>query len=135
MLIYFSVDDVARGAKTLGGGAGPTGLYGLMLRGWTLRKGVPSEKLRKEIAKWVELLSNRSPPYALYRAMNNSRVLPADIKPGVRPLAAGKTTMRLISACNIAQTGRQATTTCGNTQLCAGTRAGIEGNLHAVRAI
>ena len=67
--------------------------------------------------------------------MKNSRVLPADKNPGVRPLAAGETIMRLISACNITQTGPQATTTCGNTQLCAGTRAGIEGNLHAVRAI
>ena len=53
----------------------------------------------------------------------------------MRPLAAGKSMMRLISSCNITQTGRHATTTCGNTHLCAGTRAGIEGNLHAVRAI
>ena len=81
------------------------------------------------------LLSNESPDYAMYRALNSSRILPADKHPGVRPLAAGETMMRLISACNMMQTGNQATVACGNTQLCAGTRAGIEGNLHAVRAI
>ena len=43
--------------------------------------------------------------------------------------------MRLIPAYNITQTENQATIPCGNTQLCAGTRAGIEGNLHAIRAI
>ena len=43
--------------------------------------------------------------------------------------------MRLMLACNVAQTGIQATTTCGNTQLCAGTRARIDGNLPEARAI
>ena len=81
------------------------------------------------------LLSNESPTYAMYRALNSSHILPADKKSGVRPLAAGESLMRLISACNIAQTGNHATVACGNTQLCAGTRAGIEVNLHDVRAI
>ena len=53
------------------------------------------------------LLSNESPTYAMYRALNSSRILPADKKPGMTPLAAGESLMRLISACNIAQTGNQ----------------------------
>ena len=106
-----------------------------MLRGWVLRKGVPFKKLRIELAKWAELMSNGSPPFTLYRAMNHNRVLPADKKPGVRPLIVGEIMMQLISVCIIKQVGPQATTACGNTQPCAGTRAGIKGNLHAVRAI
>ena len=135
MPLYCTDKDVAKAAKSLGGCAGPAGIDGLMLRGWILRKGVPSKKLHTELEKWFELISNKAPPFALYRAMNNNQLLPAEKNSGVRPLLAGKTMMRLISSCCMDQTGPQATTACGNTQLCAGTRALIEGNLHAVRAI
>ena len=135
MPVYYSEDEVAKVAKTLGECAGPTGVDGIMLRGWVLQKGLPSQKFREEIANWVILLNNESPTYATYRALNSSSILPAEKTPGVRPLAGGESLMRLISACNIVQTGNQATVACGNTQLCANTHAGIEGNLHAVRAI
>ena len=86
MPVYCTEDDVAKAAKKFGGSAGPTGIEVLTLRGWILQKGVPSEKLHIEISKWVELLSNESLPYAFYRSMNNSRVLPADKPPGLKPL-------------------------------------------------
>ena len=121
MPLYFTEEDVAKAAKGLDECAGPTGINGLMLRGWLLRKGVPSERLRIELAKWAELLSNGSPPYALYRVMNYNRVLPADKKSEVQPLMAGKTLMRTISSCVIEQVGPQATTACGNTQPSSGT--------------
>ena len=83
MPLYCTDEIVAKAAKSLGGCAGPAGIDGLMLRGWILRKGVPSKKLRIELAKWVELMSNGSPPFALYQVMNKNRVLPADKNPGV----------------------------------------------------
>jgi hypothetical protein len=43
--------------------------------------------------------------------------------------------MRLWSDCSHTKTKVVATNACGNTQLCAGLRSGIEANLHAVRAI
>ena len=43
--------------------------------------------------------------------------------------------MQLMSGCNNDQTRSQATVACRNAQLCAGLRAGIEGNLYAVGAI
>ena len=43
--------------------------------------------------------------------------------------------MRLWSDCSHTKTKVAATNACGNTQLCAGLRSGIEANLHAVRAI
>ena len=101
MSVYYSEDEVVKVAKTLGGRAGPTGVDGIMLRGWVLQKGVPSQKFREEIAKWVMLLSNESPTYAMHLALNSSCTLPTDKKTGVRPLAAGESLMRLISACNI----------------------------------
>ena len=101
MSVYYSEDEVAKVAKTLGGCAGPTGVDEIMLRGWVLRKGVPSQKFREEIANWVILLNSESPTYATYRALNSSSILPAEKTPGVRPLAGGESLMRLISACNI----------------------------------
>ena len=93
MPLYCAEDEVAKSGKTLGGCAGPTGVDGIMLKEWVLRKGVPSEKFHEEIARWVMLLSNESPPYTMYRALNSSRILPVDKNPGVRPLAAGKILM------------------------------------------
>ena len=46
MPVYCSEDEVTKVAKTLGGCAGPTGVDGIMLRGWVLHKGVPSQKFR-----------------------------------------------------------------------------------------
>jgi hypothetical protein len=43
--------------------------------------------------------------------------------------------MRLWADCLNTETNVGATTACGNVNLCAGLRAGIEGNLHAVHAI
>ena len=62
-------------------------------------------------------------------------MLAADKKPGVRPLVCGEIWMRLWADCLNTETKVGATTTCGNVNLCAGLRAGIEGNMHAVHAI
>ncbi len=106
-----------------------------MLKTWMLRFGAHSENLRVEMAEWVCWLSNGSPPYAAYRALNTVRELAADKRPGVRPLGCGETWMRLMANCNHMQSKVGATAACGNTQLCAGLQSGIEANLHAVRAI
>jgi len=136
MPVFCYHDHVAKRAVNLKGGAGPCGVEGIMLRNWLLRHEVRSEKLREEMALWTELLSNGSPPYAAYRALNAARQLAAEKKPsGVRPLECGESWMRLMSGCNNDQTRTQATIACGNAQLCAGLRAGIEGNLHAVGAV
>ena len=67
--------------------------------------------------------------------MNTVRTVALDKTPGVRPLGIGETWMRLWSDCSHTKTLAAATNACGNTQLCAGLRSGIEANLHAVRAI
>ena len=87
------------------------------------------------MAHWVMWLSNDSPPFSAYRAVNLARLLAADKKPGVHPLVCGKTWMRLWADCLNTETKVGATTVCGNVNLCAGLRAGIEGNLHAVRVV
>ena len=133
--VICSEDNVATAASGLKGAAGPTGVTGQALKSWLLRYGVQSDNLRIELSLWVEMLSNTSPDYACYRAMNSGRCLAADKLPGVRGLACGEIWMRLISQCNLDKTKGVATVECENVQLCAGLKAGIEGNLHAVRAV
>jgi hypothetical protein len=102
-----------------------------MLKEWLLRHEISSERLSEEMAHWVVWLSNDSPPFAAYRAINSARMLAADKS----PLACGEIWMRLWADCLNTETKVGATTACGNVNLCARLRAGIEGNLHAVRAI
>ncbi len=100
-----------------------------------VRHGVASEKLREEMAIRADILSNGLPPYTSYRALNAAHMLPADKKPGVRQLACGESWMRLLAQVNLEQPRGTATAACGNSQLCARLKSGIEGNLHAVYAI
>jgi hypothetical protein len=122
-------------AAHLSGGAGPCGVDDTTLKLWLLRHEVSSERLREEMNHWVVWLSNGSPPFAAYHAINLARMLASDKKPGVCPLACGEIWMRLWADCLNTETKVGATTACGNVSLCASLRAGIEGNLHAVRGI
>jgi len=92
-------EQISLRAAHLRGGAGPCGIDGTMLKEWLLCHQVSSERLREEMAHWVVWLSNDSPPFATYRAVNLARMLGADKKPGVRPLACGEIWMRLWADC------------------------------------
>jgi hypothetical protein len=85
------------------------------------------------MAMWVDWLSNGSPPYAVYRAVNTVRTIALDKTPGMRPLGVGKSWMRLRSDCSHTKTKVAVNNACGNTQLCAGLRSGIKANLHAAQ--
>ena len=87
------------------------------------------------MADWVDWLSNGLPPYAAYRAVNTVWTVALDKCPGVWPLGVGEVWMRLWSDCSHMKTKAAVTIPCGNTQLRAGLRSGIEANLHAIRAI
>ncbi|KAL3806424.1 hypothetical protein ACHAXA_007766, partial [Cyclostephanos tholiformis] len=98
MPVYCFEECIAKAAARLSGSAEPC-----------LRHGAHSKRLRGIMADWVIWLSNGSPPYAAYRAVNTVRTVALDKCPGVRPLGVG--------------------------ELRAGLRSGTEANLHAVRAI
>ena len=135
MPVYCYEECVAKATARLSGGPRPCGVEAETLKHWLLRYGAHSEKLREAMAEWVDWLSNGLPPYAAYRAVNTVRSVALDKCPGVRPLGVGEVWMRLWSDCSHMKTKEMATNACGNTQLCAGLRSGIEANLHAVWAI
>ena len=66
-----------------------------MLKNWLLHHGAQSEHLRDVMAMWVDWLSNGSPPYAVYRAVNKVRTVALDKCPGLRPLGLGEVWMHL----------------------------------------
>jgi len=72
------------------------------------------------MAHWVVWLSKDSPPFAAYYAVDSARMLAADNKPGVRPLACGEIWMRFWADCLNTERKVGATTACGNVNLCAG---------------
>jgi hypothetical protein len=128
-------EQISLHAVHLSGGARSCGVDSTTLKKWLLCHDVSSKCLQEEMAHWVVWLSNDSPPFAAYSAVNLSHILGGDKKPGVRPLACRKIWMRLWVDCLNTETKVGATTACGNISLCSGMRVGIEGNLHAVCAV
>ena len=55
-----------------------------------------------------------------------------DKRPGVRPVGIGETLRRALAKLVMREAGDQAKMACGNLQLCAGLKAGIDGATHAV---
>ena len=60
------------------------------------------------------------------------RLVAIDKRPEVHPVGIGETLRRALDKLMMRAAGDQAKTTCGNLQLCAGLKAGIEGVTHAV---
>ncbi|KAL7540686.1 hypothetical protein ACHAWF_006753 [Thalassiosira exigua] len=129
-------EDVAVMASRLQGTSGPCGVTAKALSNWLLRHKEHSMRLRVDLAEWAKLLANYVPSYAMYRALNAGRMLAADKDPGIGPLLCREAWMRVILKCVLyGECKELARKTCGNVQLCTGLEAGIEGNLHAVRAV
>ena len=55
--------------------------------------------------------------------------------PGIRPIGISEIWRRLLAKCVLKVAGAEAKDACGNTQLCASLEAGIEGVVHAARAL
>jgi hypothetical protein len=87
------------------------------------------------MATWVDWLSNGLPSYAGYQAVDIVHTVALDKTPGKRPLGVREVLMHLWPNWSHAKTNVEATSTCGNLQLCTGLCSDIEANLHAVRAI
>ena len=131
--LVVSEEMVEKVASRMGGGAGPGGADAVHLQNWLLRFGAESERLRLEVAEWVEWLANSHPPWAAYRAMMACRLVALDKQPGTRPVGIGEVYRRLMAKILLLVVGHQATVACSNFNLCAGLPAGIEGAVHAVQ--
>ena len=131
--VVISNDIVETVASRLSGAAGPGGTDAEDLKGWLLRYGTYSHALRDEFAALATWLANDHPPWASYRALMACRLVALDKQPGTRPVGIGEIYRRLMAKCLLKVTGHRATQSCGNFNLCAGLKAGIEGAVHVVR--
>ena len=125
------IGDAERIARQLHRSAGCSGVDAEHLKNQLLKHGKASAELREELVEWALWLANDTPPWASYRAMRQGRLVALDKQPGVRPLGIGEAWMRAVSKLVLMQCGLDGKEACGNTQLCAGLEAGIEGAIHA----
>ena len=131
--LVISSDTVEEVSAKLTGSAGPGGPDSITLKTWCLGFGQTSGELRAEIANFTTWLANTAPTWAAYRALMACRLVALDKLPGTRPLGIGETYRRLMAKCILQCIGDRATSACGNYNLCAGLKAGIEGAVHVIR--
>ena len=77
-------------------------------------------------------MANSYYPWSAYRTLMACCLIALDKRPGVRPMGIGETLRRALVKPVIRAAGDQAKTACGNLQLCAGLKTGIDGATHAV---
>ena len=117
-------------ACSMQGGASPGGCDAVHWQDSLLRYGAHSERLRESVASLCPRLSNFIVPWADVRGLIASHIVGLDKCSAVCPVGIGKALLRVVSRAICLVTRFDAEDICGVTQLCAGTRAGIEGAVH-----
>ena len=128
----FTEDDVTWVVSKLSSAASAMGAEAMELCNWLLCFGSASEQFRVVVASLADWMANYSPPWAAYLTLMTCRLVGLDKRPGVRPVVIGETLRRALAKLVMRAAGDQSKTACGNLQLCAGIKAGIEGAIHAV---
>ena len=96
------------------------------------RFGCASEELRFVVARLANWMANSSLPWADYHALMACPLVALDKRPRVRPVSIGETHCWALAKLVIREARDQVKTACGNLQLCARLKAGIEGATDAV---
>ena len=130
--LNFTEDDVMWFASKLSGTADALGAEAIKLHNWLLCFGCASEELRVVVSRMADWMDNSSPPWSAYCALMACCLVSLDKRPGVLPIGIGEMLRRALAKLVMRAAGDQATTACGNLQLCTGLEAGIEVATHAV---
>ena len=90
------------------------------------------EELRVVIAILADWVVISSSPWAAYGVLMACRLVALDKRTGVHPVGIGETFFQALAKLFMRAAGDQVKTACGNLQLCAGLKAGIEGATQTV---
>eukprot|EP00957_Ditylum_brightwellii_P188100 14320192-Ditylum_brightwellii.AAC.1 len=131
MLLDITGDDMGAVAAQMQGSGGDLRPDAVALKNRLLRFGVALGKMRDEMAEWANWLGNKSPPWVAYRALMACCLVALNNCPGTRPVGIGEIFQQLFAKLVIRATRDDAKLTCSNLQLCAGTKAEINGAVHA----
>ena len=135
---YFHAIDggmIFRAAKMTNGGAGPSGTDSDFFQHIIMNKNFKGdgEKLRTELAKYARQICSEYLHPALIMPYLNSRLIPLNKCPGIRPIGIGETVRRIVGKA-VAWTMKQDIQgVAGPLQVCTGLKSGAEATVHFIR--
>ena len=84
-------------ALRLSGSAGPGGMDSEVLKGWLLKFGYRSKKLRISVKSFMECPDNQHPPRSTYQTFMSCHLIILDKLPGVYPVGFGETCLEVFA--------------------------------------
>jgi len=137
---YFQQIDeqtVLKAALNTRGSAGPSGLDAELYRSILCSKNfkTPGKELREQIAILAKNMATKHYEFNLISPLVNSRLIPLDKDPGVRPIGIGEVLRRIIGKMISRHGINEIKEAAGPLQACAGHGAGAEAAIHSMREI
>ena len=137
---YFDTIDeqtVLKAALNTKGSAGPSGMDADLYRRLLCSKNFQAtgKALREQIALLARNLATKIYNPCLISTYVNSRLIPLDKSPGIRPIGIGEVMRRIIGKTISQHSSNEIKEAAGPLQTCAGHGAGAEAAIHAMRKI
>ena len=136
-VIFESIDSdaIQKAALNTNGSAGPSGIDAVGWRRLCLSFKYCSTNLCNSLSLVAKKLSTEYVDPAGIDSLIASHLIAIDNRPGVRPIAIGKTSRRIIGKTILAIVKDDVKEVAGSIQLCAGQEAGCEAGVRAMKSI